>query len=38
MELQLFFGAVDGLTTKVIVMQINGTLEFSEVNELTDIF
>ncbi len=36
--MQLFFSAVNGLTTKVIVMQINGTLLFSEVNGIVIIF
>ena len=31
---QLFFSAVNGLTTNVKVMQIKGTLLFSEVNGL----
>ncbi len=32
MDLQLFFSPVNGLTTKVIVMQIHGPLLFREVN------
>jgi hypothetical protein len=28
----LFFSAVNGLTTNIKVMQINGTFSFSEVN------
>ena len=34
----LFFSAVNGLTTKVQVMQINGTFLFSEVNGFAIIF
>ena len=32
MDWHLFFSAVNGLTTNGIVMQINGTFLFSEVN------
>jgi hypothetical protein len=35
---QLFFSAVNGLTTNVIVMQINGSFLFSEVIEFAIIF